>query len=83
MDTSGLFPAPAAVRREKQRLAHLKNGSKAQSLQNRVSEQKTPSQDLSEPFHVGRFQLNKLGLHSCGDFGIALLSLSTKCPVLQ
>lgn len=83
MDTSGLFPAPAAVTREKQWLAHLKNGSEVQSLQSRVSEQKTRSQDPSEPFPIGRFQLTKLSLHSCGDFGTALLSLSTKCPVLQ
>lgn len=81
MDTSGHFSAPVAVRREKQWLAHVKNGSEAQSVQSRVSEQKVPSQDLSEPFHGGRFRLNKLCLHCCGDFGAALLSLSTKCPV--
>lgn len=63
-------------------MVHLKNGSEAQSLQSRVSEQKTPSQDLSEPFPVGRFQLNKLCLHSCGDFGAALLSLSAKCSAV-
>lgn len=83
MDTSRLVPAPAAVRRENQWLAHLKNGSEAQFLPSRVSEQETPSQGLSKPFHVGRFQLNKLCLHSCGDSSTAFLSLSTKCPALQ
>jgi len=57
--------------------------NKTSSLKNRLSEQKIPSQDLSKPFQVAEFQLNKPSVHFCGDFGTACLFLSTISTVLQ
>lgn len=83
MDASGHFSTPAAVRRGKAVVGSFRKDSETWSLQSRVSEQKIPSQEPSKHFCVARLQLTKLHIYFCGDFGTALLFLSTKCTVLQ